>query len=199
MPGATNQRNRGQCGAKHRAAGAGAAFVAWDRFYGLYPTFKSLSRRTNRSVERLMHEDGSTKMTMPAVVLTAEHGSPSRNAHVRHCDPTRCMVEVDLCGICGSDLHSRPAAAGVPRRLHPWTRIYWPHCRGWSRRRRLERRSTRGGQPQRKRLRGLRVLQVRSTQLLPSSNTRDGAGSASRRRTRAADGRISLPSAGHPA
>ena len=45
-------------------------------------------------------------MTMPAVVLTAERELALEERPLPTLRPDQVMVEVDLCGICGSDLHS---------------------------------------------------------------------------------------------
>src|SRR6185369_5276066 len=45
-------------------------------------------------------------MTMPAVVLTAERELALEERPLPTLGPDQVMVEVDLCGICGSDLHS---------------------------------------------------------------------------------------------
>src|SRR6267154_392052 len=45
-------------------------------------------------------------MTMPAVVLTQEREIAIEERPRPTLRPDQVMVEVDLCGICGSDLHS---------------------------------------------------------------------------------------------
>src|ERR1700754_1993971 len=45
-------------------------------------------------------------MTMPAVVLTAEREIALEERPRPTLRPDQVMIEVDLCGICGSDLHS---------------------------------------------------------------------------------------------
>jgi len=44
-------------------------------------------------------------MTMPAVVLTDEGRVVLQDRPPRRCGPTS-LIEVDMCGICGSDLHA---------------------------------------------------------------------------------------------
>ena len=53
-------------------------------------------------------------MTMPAVVLTAEREIALQERPRPRLRPDQVMVEVDLCGICGSDLHS----AQLPQIYH---------------------------------------------------------------------------------
>src|SRR3979409_176521 len=45
-------------------------------------------------------------MTMPAVVLTPEREITLAERPIPTLRPDQVMVEVELCGICGSDLHS---------------------------------------------------------------------------------------------
>jgi len=45
-------------------------------------------------------------MTMPAVVLTADGRIALQDRPVPTLRPDQVLVEVDLCGICGSDLHA---------------------------------------------------------------------------------------------
>jgi threonine dehydrogenase-like Zn-dependent dehydrogenase len=53
-------------------------------------------------------------MTMPAVVLTAEREIALEERPRPTLRPDQIMVEIDLCGICGSDLHS----AQLPQVYH---------------------------------------------------------------------------------
>jgi len=50
-------------------------------------------------------------MTMPAVVLTAERTVAFEQGPQPTLRPDQVIVEVELCGICGSDLH----AASTPQ------------------------------------------------------------------------------------
>src|ERR1700756_4717104 len=45
-------------------------------------------------------------MTMPAVVLTTDRGITLEDRPRPDLRPDQVLVEVDLCGICGSDLHA---------------------------------------------------------------------------------------------
>src|ERR1700730_15959568 len=57
---------------------------------------------------------GVVVMTMPAVVLTAERKIALEERPRPILRPDQVMVEVELCGICGSDLH----AAQLPQVYH---------------------------------------------------------------------------------
>src|SRR6201993_5217343 len=50
--------------------------------------------------------NGFAKMTMPAVVLTADGRITLQDRPRPALRPDQVLVEVDLCGICGSDLHA---------------------------------------------------------------------------------------------
>lgn len=53
-------------------------------------------------------------MTMPAVVLTADRTIALQERPRPSLRPDQVIVEVELCGICGSDLH----AAQLPQIYH---------------------------------------------------------------------------------
>src|ERR1700751_2131631 len=50
--------------------------------------------------------NGFAKMTMPAVVLTTDGRIAPQDRPRPTLRPDQVLVEVDLCGICGSDLHA---------------------------------------------------------------------------------------------
>src|SRR5580700_1007628 len=57
---------------------------------------------------------GVITMTMPAVVLTADRTIALQERPRPSLRPDQVIVEVELCGICGSDLH----AAQLPQVYH---------------------------------------------------------------------------------
>ncbi len=136
-------------------------------------------------------------MTMPAVVLTAERKIALEERPRPALRPDQVIVEVELCGICEAICTQHNCRRSTSATAS-WDTNRPADCRRRHRRGELEHRSTSRGQPQRKRLRGLRILQIGAAQLLSSGHPRNGTGSASQRRTRAADSSISVPPAGHP-
>ena len=137
-------------------------------------------------------------MTMPAVVLTADGRIALQDRPRPKLRPGQVLVEVDLCGICGSDLHASQLPEVYRGDCITRTRVHRPGRGSWRRRRRLGGGPEGRGQPQRQRGRHLRVLPVGAAELLSASHVGDGVGSAGRWSAGTADGRAPRPSAPNP-
>ena len=129
-------------------------------------------------------------MTMPAVVLTADGRIALQDRRTPTLRPDQVLVEVDLCGICGSDLHASQLPQVYRGDCVLGHRVHRPGSGGWRRRRRVGGRPEGRGQPQRQRGRHMQLLPVRAAELLSARHFGDCLGSAGRWSAGTADGRL---------
>ena len=132
---------------------------------------------------------------MLAMVLTTDRETRLERRPVPTPRDDQVLVDIDLCGICGSDLRRPGSPRGLPRRIHHGARAGRPDRRRRARRQRLARRPAGRHQPERRHVRRLRGVPLRAPEPLHPGNDGAGRRPAGRRRAGGTRGGLTKNSA----